>query len=248
MLSPFAALVPLFLVAIAIYFLATILPRLGIFNAKGWLGELMVNQLGLKKLDPLLYQSYCDVYLPRPDDKGTTQIDHIVVSKFGIFVIETKNYKGWIFGNAKQRQWTQQIYHKKSRFQNPLHQNHLHVKALKQFLAIPEECFHSVVIFMGEAEFKTPMPENVLNRGLITWIKNRQQVLLDDRQVQGINQQLQVHIKFTDRHKVSREHVQALRARVNQKSLPPPLPAPISDSTFSNPATGIASAPPRPLP
>ena len=38
---------------------------------------------------------------------GSTQIDHIIVSVHGIFVIETKNYKGWIYGNEKQRQWTQ---------------------------------------------------------------------------------------------------------------------------------------------
>jgi hypothetical protein len=45
-------------------------------------------------------------------------------------VIETKNYKGWILGDEKQRQWMQQIYGKKNRFQNPLHQNQLHVRAL----------------------------------------------------------------------------------------------------------------------
>ncbi len=52
-----------------------------------------------------------------------TQLDHVVVSRFGVFVIETKNYRGWIFGSEKQPQWTQQIYRQKNRFQNPLHQN-----------------------------------------------------------------------------------------------------------------------------
>ena len=46
-----------------------------------------------------------DVYLPLPDGT-TTQIDHIVVSQYGVFVVETKCYKGWIFGNAESKVWT----------------------------------------------------------------------------------------------------------------------------------------------
>jgi len=65
----------------------------------------MVNR-GLRNFDPSRYRHFHGLYLPRPDGKGTTQIDHIVVSRYGIFVIETKNYRGWIFGSEKQRDWT----------------------------------------------------------------------------------------------------------------------------------------------
>src|SRR5512147_1006634 len=51
-------------------------------------------------------------------DDGTTQIDHILVSRFGVFVIETKDYKGWIFGNEKDPYWTQVLFHSKFKFQN----------------------------------------------------------------------------------------------------------------------------------
>jgi restriction system protein len=54
----------------------------------------------LRRLDSRLYRVFHDLYLPRPDGKGTTQIDHVVVSRYGIFVIETKNMTGWIFGDA----------------------------------------------------------------------------------------------------------------------------------------------------
>ena len=57
-------------------------------------------------------------------EDGTTQIDHVLVSRFGIFVIETKDYKGWIFAGAGDRYWTQVLYRTKFRFQNPLRQNH----------------------------------------------------------------------------------------------------------------------------
>jgi restriction system protein len=76
-------------------------------------------------------------------------------------VIETKNMKGWIFGGARQAQWTQKIYRHTTRFQNPLLQNYKHVKALQALLDVPPETVHSVVSFVGASTFKTPMPENV---------------------------------------------------------------------------------------
>ncbi len=93
---------------------------------------------------------------------STTQIDHVLVSTRGIFVIETKHYSGWIFGNKKSKNWTQVLYRKKFQLQNPLRQNYKHVMALKQLLDfLPEESFHNVVVFTGSAEFKTEVPENV---------------------------------------------------------------------------------------
>ena len=74
---------------------------------KGVFGEFLVNRL-LLQLPGSDYTLLKDVTLPAQD--GTTQIDHIVVSKFGIFVVETKNMKGWIFGSAHQKLWTQKIY------------------------------------------------------------------------------------------------------------------------------------------
>lgn len=94
---------------------------------------------------------------------GTTQIDHVLVSPVGIFVIETKHYTGWIFGDERAAQWTQTIYKRKSRFQNPIHQNFKHVKTLEKLLdGIPPDHIHSLVVFTGDAEFKTSIPRGVL--------------------------------------------------------------------------------------
>lgn len=82
---------------------------------KGIFGEFLVNKL-LSQLPESDYTLVKDVTLPAED--GTTQVDHIVVSKFGIFVVETKNMKGWIFGSKTQKQWTQKIYRHTSKFQN----------------------------------------------------------------------------------------------------------------------------------
>ncbi|MDI6711960.1 MAG: nuclease-related domain-containing protein [Anaerosomatales bacterium] len=94
---------------------------------------------------------------------GTTQIDHILVSTYGIFVVETKHYTGWVFGDARSPEWTQVIYERKFRFQNPLHQNAKHVRAVRRLLPfVPEEEVRSVVVFSGGAELKTRMPSNVV--------------------------------------------------------------------------------------
>lgn len=96
------------------------------------------------------------------EDGSTTQIDHILVSTKGIFVIETKHYKGWIFGNAKSKAWAQIIYKNKYRFQNPMFQNYKHVKAIQCIFDFLESRFiHNVVVFSGESIFKTPKIDNV---------------------------------------------------------------------------------------
>jgi len=139
LLDPLIANWPAFLGFLVIFIIFKILSSA---RFKGWNGERGVRR-GLARLDGSLYHIFHDLYVPRPDGQGSTQIDHVVISPFGIFVIETKNYRGWIFGSEKQAQWTQQIYRRKERLQNPLHQNKLHVCALMAFLELPEECFKS---------------------------------------------------------------------------------------------------------
>lgn len=83
--------------------------------------------------------------------KYTTQIDHIVVSIYGIFVIETKNYKGWIFGNSYKDYWTQNIWGNKYSLYNPILQNKKHISFLlrKYSLLREKESFiFPIVVFL----------------------------------------------------------------------------------------------------
>ena len=147
---------------------------------KGWLGE-KGAQVGMWIwLDGRVYRRLHDVIIP--SGATTTQIDHIVVSVHGIFVVETKNMKGWIFGDERSPKWTQSVFGRKSQFQNPLHQNYRHVKALAEFLNVPEHVMRPLVFFFGDCEIKTPMPPNVLTHGLCTYIKSfRDQVLSPEK-------------------------------------------------------------------
>ena len=158
---------------------------------KGWRGERAVRNTIRQKLNPLIYVDLHNVTLPTADG-GSTQIDHLIFSPYGLFVLETKNYQGWIFGTEKQREWTQQIFRKRSRFQNPLRQNYKHTKALQAALQVPPEAIHSVVVFVGGSTFKTEMPANVTyGGGCVRFILSFTQPVFDTRQVQRLVQQLQ---------------------------------------------------------
>jgi hypothetical protein len=124
--------------------------------------EQRVVALLAARLDPDEYYIFNNVTIPS-SHSITSQIDHIVVSRFGIFVIESKDYSGWIFGSEHQNKWTQSITGKmKYQFQNPLHQNIAHVFALKEHLPHLKKCIYNVVVFSNRCEFKTNMPVRVM--------------------------------------------------------------------------------------
>jgi len=117
---------------------------------------------------------------------GTTQIDHILITQNGIIVIETKHYSGWLFANEKQKQWTQVIFKWKNKFQSPIFQNRKHVQAVQQLLDfIPKEQIQSLVVFTGDAEFKTEVPRGVIELNqLISYVDSIRFGSLSDNRVQ----------------------------------------------------------------
>lgn len=149
----------LFVVLIALTALGRLLRS---SHFKGWQGERRVSAQ-LNQLEPTYYRVWHDVLWPYADG-GLTQIDHLVLSEAGLFVIETKNRSGWIWADARQKQWCQQHAKQRFYFQNPLHQNYAHCQALTQHLADLAFPVHNVVVFVGKAEFKSKRPPAVLNQ------------------------------------------------------------------------------------
>ena len=177
---------------------------------KGMVGEWFINLCIRLFLDKREYRLLKDVTLPTP--QGSTQIDHVIVSRFGLFVIETKNMKGWIFGNPTQKSWTQQIYRRKHSFQNPLHQNHLHMMTLKSLLGLSDNQLHSVIFFIGDCTFKTPMPQNVMNRGLIRYVKGITTPVLAESEVAHVVDTIQQG-RLAANWQTHRQHVTQLKTR-----------------------------------
>ena len=119
----------------------------------------------------------------------TVQIDHITVSPYGVFVIETKGYQGWITGGENSEYWTQTIFKSKHKFYNPIRQNDGHVRFLRYLLKCSVDIpFIPIVVFNNDADlmvhvwnhcvinrsylmsaitrYKTPL----LNKNTIEWI------------------------------------------------------------------------------
>jgi hypothetical protein len=179
--------------------------------AKGQIGELLVRLFAHWQLDKQTYRRLHNVTLNTLD--GTTQIDHVFLSPYGIFVLETKNMSGWIFGNEKQPQWTQKLYKRTFKFQNPLRQNYKHLKALEANLGVNPEHLHSVITFVGGSTFKTEVPDNVTQGiGFIRYIQSFQQPIFSEAEVDAMLHTLQTG-RRAPTLATHREHVQNLMRR-----------------------------------
>ena len=157
-------------------------------KVKGRIGERAVRSVIGKDLDEETYIEFHDLIIP--SRSSTTQIDHIYVSVFGIFVIETKHY-----------------------FQNPLRQNYAHIKALSELLQLPEEKFHSMVVFLGDCELKTQMPPNVCRiRQAASYIRRFQTTLLLPQEIEAATAVLSSNEYQADGEKL-RAHTERLQER-----------------------------------
>ena len=98
-----------------------------------------------------------NVYVP--NEGKTSEIDLVMVHEKGVFVFESKNYGGWIYGSIEDLNWTQMFPDRKSLFYNPVRQNQNHIKALSQYLQMPERCFYSYIVFSDRCLLRK-VPDN----------------------------------------------------------------------------------------
>ena len=116
------------------------------------------------------YITLNDIMLPT--QYGTTQVDHIVVSPYGIFVIETKNYKGYIIGHENSKEWKQSLLGKKTfwgwtsqqfKFMNPILQNKTHCIAIQRlFPELEDYQIIPIIVFSDQAELNISTPNHIV--------------------------------------------------------------------------------------
>ena len=138
---------PIFWIIILLGILSTIFYK----KLRGFMGEFWVK-LELNKLSKRDYIILNNILIK--SSKGTHQIDHIIISKFGIFVVEMKNYYGLIIGDEYKDKWTQQLGKHKYFFNNPIHQNYGHIKALQELLNLNENKFIPIICISNQAKLK----------------------------------------------------------------------------------------------
>lgn len=186
---------------------------------KGKCGELLVAFHLKNKLEKEEYELINNVMIP-DGAGGSTQIDHIILSQFGIFVIETKTMKGWIFGDRNSANWTQQIYKCKNQFQNPFRQNYKHIRCLAELTGLPMECFIHTIVFVGDCTIKTrdKLPEALVENSsqLLAFIKKFNQRVLSSDMLE-IFRQAVVDNRINNTFARQRQHVEYVRQIIEDK-------------------------------
>jgi hypothetical protein len=158
---------------------------------RGDIAETRVRRLLSAGLQRNLYTVFDRVLLPTGG--GTIEVDHVVVSKLGIFVIESQYARGWVSGSEVQDRWKQRSLLGISRFDNPVHRNRLQVEALQRCTGFPAAAFRPLVVLVGQRGFKQRPPPNVLTAGtLLPWIRKQNRQILSpeqaDQAIRAINE------------------------------------------------------------
>ena len=166
------------------------------------------------------YEILNDVLI-QTSNGNTSQIDHVVLSEYGIFVIETKNYKGWIFGREKAGDWTQVIYKRRNSFGNPVKHNWAHVYALENVLAdFPKVKYYPIVVFVGSATLKNiessvPVVYSCMLKMTIKRISVEKCILKDDLiKIRALLESVQLNDKGS-----KKVHVQSVKQNVIEKKV-----------------------------
>jgi hypothetical protein len=157
---------------------------------RGTMGESRVRRILSAMLQKNQYTILNDVTIP--SGGGTVQIDHLVISQFRIFVIETVFRRGTISGAEFQDRWKQHRRGRFTRFDNPLHQNYLRIQALERLLQLPESRFYSIVVFAGHKGFKGTTPPHVVPvEKLIPLIRKRNEKRLSPETASKVLKQIE---------------------------------------------------------
>ena len=168
-----------------------------------------------------------------PSYQGTTQIDHILISPRAVFLIETKDMNGWVFGSPGNKQWTQSYAigywskkadtkSKKFKFHNPLWQNKGHAKSLVRLRIVDPHILRPIVIFVGDSEMKTadkvlPFDEHEkIARQKKTW-RMRGVICMS---LVELNRYIDFSISASSNSNLSRRKMEAIRDRIRKREIP----------------------------
>jgi len=143
----------------------------------------------------------------------------VVVSSFGIFVIETKDYSGKVYGNERSAYWKQ--YKKKYKYEkkNPVRQNYGHVMALKEALPdCPREAFIPIVVFTGDAELKISTPTSTVIdiKDLRGTIESYRKPIFSEKEKNNIYKRLKAMADIADKKNLRKKHIRQVRSKKSQ--------------------------------
>lgn len=206
-------------VTIIFFFITLILCLAGyivlcIPSVKGKIGEHKVSKQ-IKKLQKK-HGGYIfnNVMIIDEDTNKSSQIDHIYLSKYGIFVFETKNYSGRIYGKDKDDKWTQVLLYgkQKNAFYNPVKQNYTHIIRLQKILGESNLSYKSVIVFtlnnirFINSEYIVPLHQ------IKHLIKKQNNILLSEEKVNELFNKLTSYVNGISL--TNKEHVKEIKQMV----------------------------------
>ena len=174
---------------------------------KGALGE-FVTKLVLK----FLRKEFRTIHdLTFDDGEKTVQVDHLVVSPYGIFVIETKNYSGTIYGKENSEKFTQYLGKSRNDFYSPIKQNRGHIYSLKKILG--DYKYVSIIAFSGNSKLKVETDTFVGYIGDVNkYIKSHKEKVIDPQQINEVMEKIKgISLKGFEVHK---QHVKDIKERM----------------------------------
>lgn len=195
---------------------------------KGTLGETAILK-ELRRFEKSGAKVLANLYIPKTNDEETTEVDAVLLHRKGFFVIEAKNYNGWIFGNEKNKWWTQTLAvgrgrpSHKQRFYNPLRQNGSHIVYLKRLLSNSVPMF-SIVVFTDNCVLKEitvadDKPYKVINQSDLTNLIQQkiEQEETDLFTCEDIDWMYEELLSFADASvETKQRHIQQLDSRKNE--------------------------------
>ena len=169
-------------------------------EARGDFGERQVSCY-LADLPREDYEIFNDILIR--DRSFTTQIDHVIISRFGVFVLETKNVHGKIYGSENSEFWKQFFSGGRRRHEyqlrNPIWQNEGHIKALQRLVFGSTIPIRGIVVFPPEAKLFITTKSPVLYMWDITgYIRQFQQEVLSSQQVEEFRERLIQYASFSE--------------------------------------------------
>ena len=186
-----------------------------LFGSKiiGWFGELWTKS-EIKKLPKDKYKVINDVFIYTNDSYH--QIDHVVVSPYGIFSIETKQYNGYIVGDKYDKKWVRKVGKKTYYYTNPIRQNYGHVKSLSQLLNIDESKIFNVVCIPSRAKLNVKHDGEVVRYDeVLDKIYSYNEVIIDN--VDELVEIIKLN-NITDK-KTKKEHIKNIRENIIDNDL-----------------------------
>ena len=188
-------------------------------NDKGLAGEFETWE-HLKGL-PGYKKCLFNCYIPKRNG-GTTEIDFILIHETGVYIFESKNYGGWIYGSENRKFWLQTLPRgrrgiQRNPFFNPIIQNKIHMKWLARFINLKPDYFNTYVVFSERCTLKKMDIDSVRHRvvymgqlfsAMTEQIRDSSNVLTDD-EIDALYEKLQPLTKVNEEEKF--QHVQSIR-------------------------------------